>query len=266
MQVLHFSACLLLFQNMVKLSAKNEGDLVHFQNENILGAFIWRPRMIESCKIVKLVLFSPSVDFHLIRSKKKFSHDRIWTCTPTVAQVQMWHLAIVVLYQLSYVADVVSLELYQWEQYPSQGWKRFPRKPALCQLSIGQLGKEQTSLLLLIWIFQFISDSCSNLGDTFYIHILWRALYDLPNDLPNSAQNMWFLTKLIFIGNVDVVHCIRSPKSVQPRQDLNLHPHDIMQQASLNLHGALPTELRDWCCDLLTLSGRTLFCPITTSF
>ena len=40
MQVLHFSACLLLFQNMVKLSAKNEGDLVHFQNENILGAFI----------------------------------------------------------------------------------------------------------------------------------------------------------------------------------------------------------------------------------
>ena len=120
----------------------------------------------------------------------------------------MWHLAIVVLYQLSYAADVVSLELYQWKAYSSQGWKRFPRKPALCQLSIGQLGKEQTSLLLLIWIFQFISDSCSNLGDTFYIHILWRALYDLPNDLPNSAQNMWFLTKLIFIGNVDVVQSI----------------------------------------------------------
>ena len=63
-----------------------------------------------------------------------------------------------------------------------------------------------------------------------------------------------------------VVHCIRFPKSVQPRQDLNLHPHVIMQQASLNPHGALPTELRDCCCGLGALPGRSISFAMPKTF
>ena len=64
------------------------------------------------------------VVFKIIRSKKVFSHDRIWTCTPmwmylSTAIVHCTAM-VMVLYRLSYAAAIKSLEPFQGEPYSFQ--------------------------------------------------------------------------------------------------------------------------------------------------
>ena len=199
MHALHF-----LFQNMVQ--SANKGNLVHLRNENFLGAFIWCPGMIKLGKIVKLMLFSPSVKFPFKRCKKMCRNSRIGTCTPTVSnrRLQVYvpyrHSGALQIYQLSYVDDVVVLELHKWEPYPNHHWKCFQQKPALgiVNCPLGQWTDISSSFYLnlpihLRCLFQ--------VGGAYWIHLSrtgflrsarWPLLHPISTQTICSETESWF--------------------------------------------------------------------------